>query len=133
VQSPYQLTSSRAMTHERIFSLRFSPYHTSPLLVLVLNSLPDFQSTSVTISFTISLIPDFCYLLSNMVGSNGIEPSTSRLSGVRSNRLSYEPIFNSLPLWAKKTEQCKFSRQLNQLNSGFLAILEYFVEFVNSQ
>ena len=27
-----------------------------------------------------------------MVGSNGIEPSTSRLSGVRSNHLSYEPI-----------------------------------------
>ena len=28
-----------------------------------------------------------------LVGSNGIEPSTSRLSGVRSNHLSYEPIF----------------------------------------
>ena len=27
-----------------------------------------------------------------MVGSNGLEPSTSRLSGVRSNHLSYEPI-----------------------------------------
>ena len=27
-----------------------------------------------------------------MVGSNGIEPSTSRLSGVRSNHLSYEPM-----------------------------------------
>ena len=27
-----------------------------------------------------------------MVVSNGIEPSTSRLSGVRSNHLSYEPI-----------------------------------------
>ena len=28
-----------------------------------------------------------------LVGSNGLEPSTSRLSGARSNRLSYEPIF----------------------------------------
>ena len=28
-----------------------------------------------------------------MVGSNGFEPSTSRLSGVRSNHLSYEPMF----------------------------------------
>ena len=27
-----------------------------------------------------------------VVGSNGLEPSTSRLSGVRSNHLSYEPM-----------------------------------------
>ena len=29
----------------------------------------------------------------SVVGSNGLEPSTSRLSGVRSNHLSYAPIF----------------------------------------
>ena len=28
-----------------------------------------------------------------MVGSSGLEPPTSRLSGARSNHLSYEPIF----------------------------------------
>ena len=28
-----------------------------------------------------------------LVGSSGLEPPTSRLSGVRSNRLSYEPPF----------------------------------------
>ena len=35
-----------------------------------------------------------------LVGSNGFEPSTSRLSGARSNQLSYEPIsvFGSFPL-----------------------------------
>ena len=36
-----------------------------------------------------------------MVGSSGLEPPTSRLSGVRSNRLSYEPIsvrFGVLPI-----------------------------------
>ena len=27
-----------------------------------------------------------------MVGLGGLEPPTSRLSGVRSNRLSYEPV-----------------------------------------
>ena len=27
------------------------------------------------------------------MGSNGLEPSTSRLSGVRSNHLSYEPMY----------------------------------------
>ena len=31
-------------------------------------------------------------MLSSLVGSSGLEPPTSRLSGVRSNRLSYEPI-----------------------------------------
>ena len=28
-----------------------------------------------------------------MVGLNGLEPSTSRLSGVRSNQLSYKPSY----------------------------------------
>ena len=39
----------------------------------------------------------FCFLFffqqkeKEMVGTNGLEPSTSRLSGVRSNHLSYAP------------------------------------------
>ena len=33
--------------------------------------------------------------LAIMVGLDGLEPSTSRLSGVRSNHLSYKPIMNS--------------------------------------
>ena len=43
-------------------------------------------------------LPHFASLLFDsisaaMVGSSGLEPPTSRLSGVRSNHLSYEPIF----------------------------------------
>ena len=30
------------------------------------------------------------------VGLNGLEPSTSRLSGVRSNQLSYKPVCSNL-------------------------------------
>ena len=47
---------------------------------------------------------------SPVVGSNGLEPSTSRLSGVRSNHLSYEPISvaGSFPIgqtcWWRRTE-----------------------------
>ena len=37
------------------------------------------------------------------MGLNGLEPSTSRLSGVRSNQLSYRPIFESYG--SLKTEQ----------------------------
>ena len=33
-------------------------------------------------------------LFSQLMGLSGLEPPTSRLSGVRSNRLSYKPIFN---------------------------------------
>ena len=45
-----------------------------------------------------------------LVGSNGLEPSTSRLSGVRSNHLSYEPISVAVRLpigqtcWWRRTE-----------------------------
>ena len=35
-----------------------------------------------------------------MVGLNGLEPSTSRLSGVRSNQLSYRPI-HVFCIWKK--------------------------------
>ena len=38
-----------------------------------------------------------------MVGLNGLEPSTSRLSGVRSNQLSYRPLF--LPIREKLISQ----------------------------
>ena len=36
--------------------------------------------------------PDFCRPASGLVGLDGLEPSTSRLSGVRSSHLSYRPV-----------------------------------------
>ena len=41
----------------------------------------------------ISLTSNFPHLTSQMVGLSGLEPLTSRLSGVRSNQLSYRPMF----------------------------------------
>ena len=49
------------------------------------------------------LFPSVCIFryYSEVVGSNGLEPSTSRLSGARSNHLSYEPIvFAFRPFWS---------------------------------
>ena len=38
--------------------------------------------------------PDFARRGSRLVGLDGLEPSTSRLSGVRSSHLSYRPVFS---------------------------------------
>ena len=45
-------------------------------------------------SLSVPILPAFFgrHLCLPMVGSSGLEPPTSRLSGVRSNHLSYEPI-----------------------------------------
>ena len=58
-----------------------------------------FNDSSVCLFFTdfdLSSLSIFSFQstsrLSSVVGSNGFEPSTSRLSGARSNQLSYEPI-----------------------------------------
>ena len=57
--------------------------HDSSVFSICLLSIFSFQGTSARIS-------------PRLVGSNGFEPSTSRLSGARSNQLSYEPIFGSV-------------------------------------
>ena len=52
--------------------------------------------TSYFTSFAVFIVQfSKCPLhLSSLVGSSGLEPPTSRLSGVRSNQLSYEPILS---------------------------------------
>ena len=68
-----------------------------------------------------------------MVGLPGIEPGTSRLSGVRSNRLSYKPMRRVLKkkMFAKTQSRFRLSKstinytprkricQINLLESGF--------------
>ncbi len=51
-----------------------------------------------------------------MVGLTGFEPVTSRLSGVRSNQLSYRP--NSFKITAFKEQIELFKPDLSKLNSG---------------
>ena len=55
----------------------------------------------------------------NMVGLNGLEPSTSRLSGVRSNQLSYKPIFfcNLAATYSPTPSPVQYHRPLRSLPS----------------
>ena len=50
--------------------------------------------------------------MNRLVGLSGLEPLTSRLSGVRSNQLSYRPIyFREFHInESLKTEQCKATK-----------------------
>ena len=43
--------------------------------------------------------PGIIQIAFRLMGLNGLEPSTSRLSGVRSNQLSYKPIFFGAYTW----------------------------------
>ena len=61
---------------------------------LIILKLKKSSQLSVRLLLLYSVFNDhlFVTLLSYLVGSSGLEPPTSRLSGARSNQLSYEPI-----------------------------------------
>ena len=46
------------------------------------------------------------------MGLNGLEPSTSRLSGVRSNQLSYKPSFNLAATYSPTSSPMQYHRPL---------------------
>ena len=59
-----------------------------------------------------------------LVGSNGLEPSTSRLSGVRSNHLSYEPISVAVRLPSGQTIASALYRPAPRLPSSSLDVAD---------
>ena len=62
--------------------------------------LPSFQRRSLIhlCSVFISISQSLAALPFQVMGLSGLEPPTSRLSGVRSNRLSYKPIESGIHL-----------------------------------
>ena len=73
-----------------LFNIRFSRYNRTASAVHWENSANSLSSTQIE-------------YLSIRLGLSGLEPPTSRLSGVRSNRLSYKPewVIHSLFCWYK--------------------------------
>ena len=61
--------------------------------LLKLQQITYYRSLLFSFSFFFSpRIYSLCSFQGSLVGSSGLEPPTSRLSGVRSNQLSYEPL-----------------------------------------
>ena len=63
-----------------------------------------------------------------VVGSSGLEPPTSRLSGVRSNHLSYEPISVAVRGLAMSRPTCVFSSVF-----GFFVAFPLAFDLLNSR
>ena len=53
------------------------------------------RNLALLVSKPFAKLPIFFSQVSLLVGLSGLEPPTSRLSGVRSNQLSYKPILKS--------------------------------------
>ncbi len=100
-----------------------------------LKVLPSKNWISYNFLFVVSLFnfqrplhsPTFQVIEWYLVGTNGLEPSTSRLSGVRSNHLSYAPInlICALSIWWRLRESnpwppaCKAGALPAELNPRF--------------
>ena len=71
-----------------------------------------------------------CSALRSLVGSSGLEPPTSRLSGVRSNHLSYEPMSSFLILFSRMSFP-RLSVCYIQLRFPALAVPQKFASLAN--
>ena len=68
--------------------------HLHDVLFLPFEIAADYILPLSAFSFSFFFSPriySLCSFQGSLVGSSGLEPPTSRLSGVRSNQLSYEP------------------------------------------
>ena len=79
-------------------------------IIVAITSIPNNFCFTFYLLFLYSVLKVLVGFATPLVGSNGLEPSTSRLSGVRSNHLSYEPISVAVRLpsgqtyWWRRTE-----------------------------
>ena len=68
-------------------------HFTRSILICITFALFCFQVSFLFLRTDFNNLYDCSNPFSGLVGTNGLEPSTSRLSGVRSNHLSYAPFF----------------------------------------
>ena len=104
------------------------PRHSPCALCSLTYSVKIFQSFAFNITKNISWLTSqyvlkLYYIIhmqfskNKLVGLNGLEPSTSRLSGVRSNQLSYRPLLNFIPFF-----ECFEHSKLNELSKYSLSL-----------
>ena len=131
-----------------LFFIQFSRYSSQLLLNPISRPLPDvpifLQRESPPVQLVVgrrfsafaSNRPQFVAFAPNMpcllpfqevVGSSGLEPPTSRLSGVRSNHLSYEPI--SLVPWRLVPRPFRCPFRFTRLRAAPLSVCSCFSAF----
>ena len=100
------------------FNMQFSRYIFSDTVHLSFT----WMSFVLIVSMSFELIASRVFFLSakTLVGLSGLEPPTSRLSGVRSNRLSYKPVHISYwlligPLVCPRTSTISMYESLSRL------------------
>ena len=83
----------------RVFTLSYQYFYCTPLCYVVVILPSCFHDSLILLDLLFLHLCFIQFSKSKLVGSSGLEPPTSRLSGARSSLLSYEPVCCScLPL-----------------------------------